>query len=141
MSGADMESGEHKSAHGGCLNAIGTCENGHAEIKIEGVVLKLWFVGGGGDTAKAVRIKDKEINLTVTLDGHENPNFLLLKAKPNALAEEKEGDCSSFEGRADWLKDVKKFVAVATIEFKGRRQELRIEFPRGYDPDDRQDGK
>ena len=133
---AKDEKGEHKTAHGGCLNAIGTCENGHAEVKIQDGVLKLWLVGGGSDTVKAVRITDKEINLSITIDGEKDQKTLLLKAKPNVLAEEKEGDCSSFEGKADWLKGIKKFVATATINFKGKKQELKIEYPAGYDPDD-----
>jgi len=128
--------GEHKAAHGGCLNAIGTCENGHAEVKIEGNVLMLWFVGGGSDTDKAVRIPDKEISLSVTLDGEKEAKTLVLKAKPNELAEEKEGDCSHFEGQADWLKDAKKFAATGKVTFKGKKQDLRIEYPAGYDPDD-----
>ena len=130
------EKGEHKTAHGGCLNAIGTCENGHAEVKVADDVLKLWFVGGGSDTWKAVRITDKEINLSVSLNGEKEQKTLLLKAKPNELAEEKEGDCSSFEGKAECVKDTKKFTATATINFKGKKQELRIEVPNGYDPDD-----
>ena len=130
------EKAEHKVAHGGCLNAIATCENGHAEVKVEGDMLKLWFVGGGTDTEKAVRIPDKEITLSVTLAGEKESRNLILKAKPNELAEEKEGDCSSFEGKAEWLKNAKKFVATATINFKGKKQELKIEYPAGYDPDE-----
>ena len=95
--------GEHKAAHGGCLNALGACENGHAEVKVEGDTLKLWFVGGGSDTEKAVRVPDKEIALSVTLEGETAAKPIALKAKPNELAEEKEGDCSHFEGKADWL--------------------------------------
>ncbi len=130
------EKAEHKAPHGGCLNAIATCENGHAEVKVEGDMLKLWFVGGGTDTEKAVRIPDKEITLSVTLAGEKESRNLILKAKPNELAEEKEGDCSSFEGKAEWLKNAKKFVATATINFKGKKQELKIEYPAGYDPDE-----
>lgn len=130
------EKGEHKAAHGGCLNAIGTCENGHVEVKLEGDLIKFWLVGGGTDTDKAVRIPDKELSLSVTLDGEKEPRNLMLKAKPNELAEEKEGDCSSFEGKAEWLKNAKKFIATATINFKGKKQELKIEYPAGYDPDE-----
>ena len=133
--GQGEKKGEHKAAHGGCLNALGACEIGHAEVKIEGDVLRLWFVGGGTDTEKAVRIPDKEITLTVTLEGEKTAKSLLLKAKPNELAEEKEGDCSRFEGNADWLKGVKKFVGTGTATFKGKKQDIRIEYPAGYDPD------
>ena len=133
---AKESEGEHKAAHGGCLNALTACENGHAEVKLEGDTLKVWFVGGGSDTEKAVRIPDKEVLLAITLDGAKTNHTLVLKAKPSALAEEKEGDCSHFAGRADWLKDVHKFIATGTVTFKGRQQAIRIEFPAGFDPDD-----
>ncbi len=132
---APKEKGEHKAAHGGVLNALTTCENGHAEVKIDGATMTLWFVGGGSDTDKAVRILDKEVSLSVTLDGAKEPRTLVLAAKPNDLAEEKVGDCSCFEGAADWLKDAKKFVAIGTVTFKGKPQPVRIEYPNGYDPD------
>jgi len=125
----------HKTAHGGCLNALGTCEIGHAEVKLDGVTLKLWFVGGGNDTEKAVRVPDKEIVLSVTLDGQDEAKAIILKAKPNELAEEKEGDCSAFEGTADWLKGVSKLTAKGTVQFKGKTQNIIIELPNGYDPD------
>ena len=128
--------GEHTAAHGGCLNALGACENGHAEVKLEGGTLKLWFVGGGTDTKKAVRVPDKELALSVPLAGASAPKPLILKAAPNELAEEKEGDCSHFEGTADWLNGAKKFTATGTVTFKGRQQEIRVEYPAGYDPDD-----
>lgn len=127
--------GEHVAAHGGCLNAMGTCENGHAEAKVEGEMLKVWFVGGGTDTEKAVRIPDKEITLAVTVQGEKEAKPLVLTAKPNELAEEKVGDCSVFEGQADWLNGVKEFVATGEVTFKGKKQAVRIEYPAGYDPD------
>jgi hypothetical protein len=99
------------------LNAIGKCETGHAEVKVEGDLLRLWFVGGGNDTAKAVRVPDKEIVLAVKIAG------------------EKEGDCSCFEGRAEWLAGVKEFEASGTATFKGNKEELKIDYPHGYDPD------
>jgi hypothetical protein len=114
---------------------MGTCENGHAEVKVEGGVMKLWFVGGGSDTLKAVRVGDAEIALSATLDGEKDAREIVLKAVPNALSEEKIGDSSHFEGGADWLAGAKKFVATGSVTFKGTRQEIRIEYPAGYDPD------
>jgi hypothetical protein len=141
----DSREGEHRAVHGGCLNALGTCENGHAEVTVDGDTLKLWFVGGGADTDKAVRIPDREIALAVLLSEGKDPKnpdddreakALVLKAKPNELAEEKEGNCSAFEARADWLKGVKGFIATGKVMFKGKPQGIRIEWPKGYDPDD-----
>ena len=128
--------GEHKAAHGGCLNALGTCENGHAEVKLENGVLMVWFVGGGADTERAVRVPDLDITLAVTLSGEREARSLTLKAKPNELAEEKPGDCSHFAGQADWIKDAKQFVATGMVTFKGRKQAVRVEYPKGYDPDE-----
>jgi hypothetical protein len=125
----------HKAAHGGCLNAIGSCETGHAEVKVDADVLKLWLVGGANDTDKAVRVPDAEIVLSVKLEGEKQPRNLALKAKPSALLEEKPGDCSCFEARADWLKGVRSFEATGTVTFKGRKEKLEIDYPHGHDPD------
>jgi hypothetical protein len=125
----------HKAAHGGCLNELEECENGHAEVKVDGNVLKLWFVGGGNDTKKSVRVPDKEITLTIKGEKGAADKQLVLKAKPIELAEEKIGDCSYFEGQADWLKDLKEFDAAGTVTFKGKQVKLKIDYPHGYDPD------
>ncbi|MGD0090989.1 MAG: hypothetical protein ABSE73_13810 [Planctomycetota bacterium] len=125
----------HEAAHGGCLNELCECENGHAEVKVEGNLLRLWFVGGGNDTKKSVRVPDKELTLTVKGSNGAADKQVVLKAKPIELAEEKVGDCSCFEGQADWLKDVKEFVATGSVMFKGKKTAIRIEYPKGYDPD------
>jgi hypothetical protein len=125
----------HKAAHGGCLNVIGACAVGHAEVKVEGGFLRLWLVGGENDTNKAVRVPDAEIALSVTVEDEKVPRPLVLKARPNALLEEKPGDCSCFEAQADWLKDVKGFEATGAVTFKGRKEKLEIDYPHGHDPD------
>ncbi len=131
---ADHEHG-HVAAHGGCLNVIGSCETGHAEVKIENGTLKCWFVGGGNDTAKAVRVPDKEITLTVAGEEGSEPKTIVLSARPIELAEEKVGDCSYFEGSADWLKNIKDIEATGEVTFKGKKQTFKIDYPHGYDPD------
>ena len=133
---AHEHAGEHKAVHGGSLNALGTCENGHAEVRIEEDVMKLWFVGGGSDTDKSVRIPDKEFVLTITPKGSKETKTLTLTAKPIEIAEETVGNSSHFEGQADWLRDIHEFVATGTVAFKGRAQAIRVEYPAGYDPDD-----
>ena len=130
---AEEEKG-HVPVHGGCLNELGSCENGHAEVKVEGNVFRLWFVGGGTNTKTAVRVPDKELALTVkNVNGADKQ--IVLTAKPLALAEEKVGDCSYFEGHADWLKDLKEFAATGPMTFKGEKIIVKIEYPKGYDPD------
>ena len=126
---------KHEAHHGGSLNAIETCAVGHAEVKLDGKVLKVWFVGGENETDKAVRVSDTQIALTVQPDGgQEKP--LTLDARPNALAEEKVGDCSYFQAKADWLAGVKKFTACGKVNLKGKLRPIRIEYPDGFDPDE-----
>ena len=134
-SAASQPATKHEAHHGGCLNAIETCAVGHAEVKLQGDVLKLWLVGGENETDKAIRVSDKQLALAVTPDGGKE-TALTLDAKPSALAEEKVGDCSYFEGRADWLAGVKKFTASGKVNLKGQERPIKIEFPDGYDPDD-----
>ena len=132
---ATQTEARHEAHHGGCLNAIELCSIGHAEVKIEGDTLHCWLVGGENETDKAVRVPDPEIRLAVKLDGGaEKP--LVLAAKPIDLAGEKVGDCSYFEGAADWLKDIKHFSATGKVNCKGQERQVRIDYPDGYDPDD-----
>lgn len=125
----------HEAHHGGCLNAIDMCSVGHAEVKVEGDTLKLWFVGGENDTGTAVRVPDKEITLSVTPDQGKATD-LVLKAVPNQLSEEEVGNCSHFEGAADWLKGVAKFEARGKVNFKGALRNIHVQYPDGYDPDE-----
>lgn len=124
---------EHKAVHGGSLNAIVTCENGHAEVKFDSGKLQLWFVGGGPDTNKAVRVPDKSISIQVKTNN--GVKTLVLNPKPLDLAGEKVGDCSYFEGSAPWLNGIAKFDANGRITFRGKKMPLKIEYPNGYDPD------
>ena len=125
---------KHEAHHGGCLNAIETCAVGHAEVKLDGDVLKVWFVGGENQTNKAVRVSDKQIVLAVSPAGGQE-RTLTLDPKPNELAEEKVGDCSFFQGKADWLAGVKKFTAAGKVHHTGKERPIKIEYPEGYDPD------
>lgn len=125
----------HVAAHGGALSAIETCAVGHLEAKLEGGTLSVWFVGGDGATTTAVRVAAREIPLLVATGHGENVRPLTLNAKPLALAEETAGDCSHFAATAEWLKDAKAFIAVGVVKFKGKPRVLRIDFPKGFDPD------
>lgn len=133
--GATKSEEKHAAHHGGCLNAIETCAVGHAEVKLEGDTLRVWFVGGENETDKAVRVSDKQITLAVTPDGSPEKT-VTLEAKPSELAEEQVGDCSYFEGQADWLFGVKKFSASGKVNLKAKERPVKIEYPAGYDPDD-----
>jgi hypothetical protein len=124
----------HVAVHGGCLNEIGGCENGHAEIKLEGARLRMWLVGGGSNTAAAMRVPDPSIALAITVPG-QPPRTLVLPAKPLILAEETVGSCSYFEASADWLAGAAEFKATGGLTFNGKKADLVIEYPHGYDPD------
>ena len=124
----------HKAHHGGVLNVIGRCETGHIEIRLEGDTLEAWLVGGGHDTDRSMPIKAQEIPLTISIPG-QGKKSLILKADPMRLAGEKVGHCSRFIGKADWLKDVKKFEARGELIFKGVPQKLVVRYPEGFDPE------
>jgi hypothetical protein len=120
----------HPAAHGGSLHVIGSCDHGHAEVVVEGRRLRLWFVGGGAHSATAVRVPDAAITLTVPAADGAPERTLELKAKPLALAEEKPGDCSYFEGEADWLAQAAAFTASATVTFRGVKTPFSIAWRR-----------
>lgn len=134
--GPAAPSSSHKALHGGCLNVVETCAVGHAEVVLDNGVLRVWFVGGETETDKAVRAGDREIALSVKVDGGGEAKTLVLAAKPIELAEEKVGDCSCFEGKADFLAGAKKFSAAGKVHLKGKLRPVIIEYPGGYDPDD-----
>jgi hypothetical protein len=123
----------HKAHHGGALNAVGGCETGHAEVKVAGDRVELWFVGGGSETGRAVRVAAKLITLDATLpDG--TIEKLTLEVDPLELAGEEPGDASHFVGRADWLRTAKSWRATGRVEFKGAERDLVLVWPEGWDP-------
>jgi len=130
------ESGAHEAVHGGSLNVIGCCEAGHAEVLATEGSVEVWFVGGGHDTNKSVRIKDEEIKLAVSIAGVKEAFDLVLKADPLKLAEESTGDCSHFSGFDKRLGEKNiLFKAKAKINYKGKKVELIIDYPQGYGND------
>jgi len=116
----------HVPAHGGSLNVIGH-EEGHLELRIRDGKVEAWFVGGGNDTHRSVRVKADELRLIV----HKE---LVLKAEPMKLAGESEGDCSHFVAEVDWLRPTDTFSADTKVVFKGKETDVHIVYPKGYDP-------
>ena len=128
---APEDPGHEESVHGGCLNVIGD-DLAHAEVRVEDGVFQCWFVEGGTETDKALRIAADTVELTLKFpDGSEKP--LTLVAKPIELADEKSGYCSYYEAAADWLKTKKKFTATGEVHLKGGTWPLRIHYPGGHD--------
>jgi len=132
--GSEHQKHNHKAYHGGCLNVVDKCEIAHVEVKVSGDAMKCWFVGGGPDTEKAVRIPDKEIILSIKF-GRNKEKKLILKAMPIELAEETVGDCSFFEGKAEWLSFLPEFEAFGKANVKGKVRDIIIHYPEGYDSD------
>jgi hypothetical protein len=118
--------GGHEAAHGGVLNVIGN-EVGHAELRLTGDLVELWFVGGGNDTNRAVPIQADTVKLTVEKD-------LVLEAAPLVLAGEKKGTCSHYTARAEWLSAMGDFTAHGRVLFKGQEFDLFLRYPEGYHP-------
>jgi len=111
-----------------------SCEFGHAEVKVTGETIEIWFVGGGNETSKAVRIKDNDIKLEIAVDGIKDKKEVILKADPIVLAEESFGDCSHFAGSDKSLNvNSLKFKANAKVNFKGNLMDLKIAYPEGID--------
>ncbi len=81
-----------------------------------------------------MRVPDASIALAITLTG-QPPRTLVLPARPLILAEETVGSCSYFEASADWLSGVAAFTATGSLTFNGKKADLVIEYPHGYDPD------
>ena len=133
---ADNAATGHPAAHGGSLNAIEECGVGHLEVTVENDSMRVWFVGGDTETLAAVRVAAGSIPLVATADGGRTLHTLTLEAAPLALAGETAGNCSHFKATAPWLRDVDSFTAVGLVIFKGRLRVLRIEYPKGYDPDE-----
>jgi hypothetical protein len=123
----------HKAYHHGVLCVLENCEVGHIETLLDGDTLEAWFVGGGHDTDRSVRVKAKEIPLKVRVHG-QGEKTLVLMAAPMKLAGEKIGDASRFIATADWLSGVEEFEAEGEVVFKGVRRKIIIRYPQGYDP-------
>ncbi len=122
----------HKAFHDGKLFEIGSCENGHCEIKLnEDGMVELWLVGGGNNTGASIRTSAEEIKFKCKLkNGLKNDEFdLILKAAPIELAEESIGDCSHFTGHHEKLagKNIR-FFANGKIYFKGKNIKVEIDY-------------
>ncbi len=122
----------HKAFHGGKLFEIGSCENGHCEMKInENGTVDLWLVGGGNNTGTSIRTSAEEIKFKCKLKkGLKNDEFdLILKASPIELAEESIGDCSHFTGHHEKLAGKNDgFFANGKIYFKGQNTKIEIDY-------------
>ena len=84
--------------------------------------------------SQRIPVVDEKITLSVTMEDNTKKTLVLL-AEPIELAEERVGNCSCFEGEADWLPAAKRFEASGTVTVKGKTRELKIHYPGGHGPD------
>ncbi len=119
---------EHSAPHGGTLVELGE-EFAHLEIVLDASTGKLMAYALDGEAEKAVRLKQPEIEITVT-----NPATVVkLGGVANSLTGETASDTSEFAGQADALKGATSFegviraVTVKGQPFKG----VAFNFPKG----------
>lgn len=122
---------EHKAPHGGCLVVIGD-EFAHVEFVLDAATGKLTGYVLDGEAEKAVRIKQKEIKISVKGLGAKEFE-VELKAVENVLSGETPGDTSQFEGTHETLKGAKHFDGkIDKIEIKGQKaKDITFDFPHG----------
>jgi hypothetical protein len=123
---------EHHAPHKGTLIEFGE-EFAHLELVLskDG---KLTAYVLDGEAEKAVRVKQKEIEIKIsTIEGKEKSTTITLKAAANVLTGETEGDTSEFHGQSDDLKKIKKFeAAITALTVKGKEfKDVKFKFPEG----------
>ena len=124
---------EHKAPHGGTLVVLGA-EFAHLELVLDARAGKLKAYVLDGEAEKFMRIQQKQIDLRLRPeDKKEESVVVTLKAVPNVLTGEKEGNTSQFEGEAVALRGATRFsgviaaLAAQGVEFK----DVQFRFPEG----------
>ena len=113
---------EHHPPHKGTLIELGE-EFAHLEMVLDPATGKITVYGLDGEAEKAMRLKQKEIEITIT--GVKDLPSITLKAKANALSGEKpEGDTSEFTAQSDKLKNVKEFDGVVVKALNDQRERI-----------------
>ncbi len=137
---------DHKAPHGGTLVGLGD-HFAHLELVLDPKDGKLILYVLDGEAEKALRIKDKEIELKLFVPLEPDPQHSAetkrlhefvarLKAVANPLTGEKEGDTSQFAETLDPLKNAKKFdVQIAELKVRGQTfKDVKFSFPKGNEP-------
>lgn len=137
---------DHKAPHGGTLVGLGD-HFAHLELLLDPKDGKLILYVLDGEAEKALRIKDKEIEMKLFVPMAPDPQHSAetkrlqefvarLKAVASPLTGEKEGDSSQFAETLDPLKNVKKFdVEIMEIKVRGQTfKNVKFSFPKGNEP-------
>jgi hypothetical protein len=127
---------EHHPPHGGTPVVLGD-EQFHLELVLEpsSGILRAYVLDG--ELENFIRITAPYLELRVVHEGRKE--VLKLKAVADTATGETVGDTSLFEGKAEWLKQVKHFQAmVETIEVRGQSfKKVDFDFPEGNDKDEK----
>lgn len=118
----------HSAPHGGTLVELGE-EFAHLEIVLDAATGKLTAYALDGEAEKAIRLKQADIEVTVT-----NPATVVkLSGVANNLTGETASDTSEFTGQASALKGVTNFNGVMrAVTIKGQSfKEVKFNFPKG----------
>lgn len=126
----------HAAPHGGTLLLFGN-EFAHLELVHEPATGKMTGYVLDGEAVKGIRLQQADIKVHL-LQGRDmkSTSSVTLKAVANPLTGEKPGDSSQFEGRSDFLKNVKNFpVVIDSVTIKGTRfEKVASWFPEGNHP-------
>lgn len=108
----------HDSAHGGVAVELGDHQF-HLDFVAEAATgtLKAWVMDAHAENF--VRVTNLSWAVRIAAGGEEKE--LVLQAVANPATGEKEGDTSSFEAKAEWLKGVERFTAVVPwVQLRGQ---------------------
>ena len=120
----------HEAPHGGTLAVLGD-HFAHMEVVLDDKAGKVTLYLLGAHAVKAVRLKQKEI--TLTIKAGENKFDITTQAIADELTGETIGDTSVFEGQSDSLKGLKKFnITIVDINVRGKQyKNFSFDFPEG----------
>jgi hypothetical protein len=150
---ADHDHAHHhhaeKGPHNGALVAIGQ-DDAHLEIVLDAETGTLTAYVLDGEAEKAIAIKQKNLQLAITLEhDHEHDEHDGKDEKKDELPESvitlmlaavspgKDGAASEFAGQSDELKGAKEFEAALTSITVGDKpfQDVKFKFPEGNEHD------
>lgn len=127
---------EHHAPHQGALVELGE-EFAHVEIVFDAASGKITAYVLDGEAEKPVRVKQAELELSVSVAGKDGAaaekRAVKLKAVASTLTGETVGDTSQFEGEDANLKGLKSFDAeLVAIEARGQVfKNVAFNYPKG----------
>ena len=123
---------EHKPPHGGAPIVFGD-GLAHLELVLDAKEGKLTAYVLDAELQRAVRVKQKEIELRVRPGDGKSEAVVKLRAVGSVLTGESEGDTSQFEGQDAGLKGLARFAGtIAALTVRGKEfKDVEFRFPEG----------